>query len=685
MGATTLNIGAESYLALNFKNEKKWHTYWKNPGDAGLTMKITFFKDDQIVRLEETSWPAPKRYIEQGEMWAYGYGGMYSLFYKLPTNLKGSELKILGEWLVCKDICIPGKQELNIKLDNDLKGRAGSYYANQVVMKQFESLPKEAHDNPISFYLTLGRNDKELALSYTIENIDENLIDNKTSIIIPYPLDPLTYKHESIYIDKKNRTLYGRMYIDWDGEYEEPVWPLPSDGLFKRDLTARFLLNYPKNENAKIIKHKYIQFSLSGDKSLSETFKNFGRETNTDNKTMPTNSESLIYYILFAFLGGLILNLMPCVLPVISLKLFGLIVHSDESKNKILKHNLAYTLGVLVSFLTLAIVVYALKISGDQIGWGFQLQSPIFVFIMLILIFIMSLNMLGLFEFHTPGGKSIGNTEIKKGFFADFVNGILATILSTPCSAPFLGTALTFAFTTSNINIFIIFLSVGLGLSFPFILTGFFPVLIKFLPRPGIWMDKLKKLLGLSLLLTVVWLYDVLSVLISMEAGGIYINTILLMTFFAFYYRKSISKKLIWNIIMSLIPVLLMIQAVNSNIFDVEKAPRVDTSSNWERWSPEKMKSPKGYTFINFTASWCLTCKVNKKIVLQSQDFKDLIKSKKVRLLEGDWTKRDQNITTFLRSYNIVGVPAYFIQKPSGEVISLGETISIDKIKKHLK
>jgi thiol:disulfide interchange protein DsbD len=685
MGATTFSVGTETYLALNFKNEKKWHTYWKNPGDAGLTMKMTFFKEDKVINLEETPWPAPKRYIEQGEMWAYGYGGTYSLFYKLPATYKNTQIKVVGEWLVCKDICIPGSQELILNLDSNLKARAGSYYANQVVIKQFESLPKPTTNNSINFYLTKGRNDKELALSYTIENIDESLINQKTNIIMPYPLDPLTYKHEEVYIDRSNKTLYGRMYVDWDGEYEEPVWPLPTDGIFKRNLTARFLLHYPKNENAKILTHTYTQFSLSGDKALTEAFKTFQETSASPQKNVATNTESILYYILFAFLGGLILNLMPCVLPVISLKLFGLIVHSDESKQKILKHNLAYTLGVLVSFLTLASVVYALKLSGDQIGWGFQLQSPIFVFSMLILIFVMALNMLGLFEFHTPGGKALGNAEMKTGFFADFINGVLATILSTPCSAPFLGTALTFAFTTSDINIFIIFLSVGLGLSFPFILTGFFPVLIKFLPKPGLWMDKLKRILGLTLLLTVIWLYDVLAALIDMELGGMYVNTILLMTFFAFYFRKHISNKFSGNLIICLIPIFLIAQALSSNVFDVKKTSSIESSSIWKRWSPEAMKTPKGYTFINFTASWCLTCKVNKKIVLQSDDFKDIVKAKNLRLLEGDWTKRDDNITNFLRSYNIVGVPAYFIQKPNGEIISLGETISIDKIIKNIK
>ena len=687
LGATTLKVDNKNYLVLNFSNDKKWHTYWKNPGDAGLPMKMTFTVDSKEVELSSLPWPAPQRYIEQGDMWAYGYEGKYSLFFDLPQNLANKTMNILGEWLVCKDICIPGKQSLDLKLDATLTGRAGNFFAKEVNLKHLKNLPYKAQANGIEFFLSKGRSDKELALSYTIENVDKSLIPSISNLITPYPLSPLTYKHEELYLDEQNKTLYGRIYIDWDGEYEEPVWELPNDGIFKKELNAQFLLHYPNNKPAKIITHNYKQFTLTGDKALSETFKTFSNPLSKTTTSAPTQN-SLIYYILFAFLGGLILNLMPCVLPVISLKLFGLIVHSDESRSQILKHNIAYTLGVVFSFMVLASTVFALKTSGDQIGWGFQLQSPLFVFIMLIVIFVMALNMLGLFEFVTPGGKTLGNSQIKKGFSADFVNGILATILSTPCSAPFLGTALTFAFTTSSINIFIIFFSVAIGLSFPFILTGLFPTLIKFLPKPGLWMDKLKKILGLSLLLTVVWLYDVLAAIIDMSFAGIYINTIIVMIFFAFYFRKSISKNLIWNIIIFSLPILLTVQSLRMDLFDVSENQTQTRSKNslqWNKWSKEKLNQSNKITFVNFTASWCLTCKVNKKIVLDSDDFSKIVKDKDITLLEGDWTKRDEEITSFLRSYNIVGVPAYFIKTADGKIHSLGETISIDKIESYLK
>ncbi len=688
MGLTALNIEGKSILAVSFNNTKGWHTYWKNPGDAGQEIDVTFYQGNKEITLKDYPWPAPKRYIEQGNMWAYGYSNKYALFYELPENLSNSPVKVEGKWLVCKDICIPGEKNLDISILNKV-GKTNPQLSNAQLTQDFKKLPENSTSDKIDIYLTKA-GDEKLALHYMIENVDFTKVSLQKNILTPYPVELFDFKHEEVYLDRVNNILYGRAYIDWDGVYEEPALPLPSDGIFPSGMETKFLFNYPKNNNAKILSINFKEFSLTGNESLDKLFSTLER-LGDKKADKPTESEKSIFlYILFAFLGGLILNLMPCVLPVISLKLFGLIVHSDESKKQILKHNLAYTFGVLISFLALAFVVFGLKASGQNIGWGFQLQSPTFVFIMLVVILIMSMNMFGLYEFVTPGGKKLGNVEMKKGLSGDIVNGILATILSTPCSAPFLGAALGFAFTTSSINIFIIFISVGLGLSFPFILTGFFPKLINFLPKPGLWMDKLKKLLGLSLLLTAIWLYDVFSALTDMSMTGIYINTVLALIFFAFYFRKNFSNKLVPSIAVFLLPILLLVQSCRMGAFEVQTESKTSGKENrqgltWNKWTPSKMNASDGkLTFVNFTASWCLTCKVNKKLVLDTSDFAELVKDKNIQLLEGDWTKRDEDITNFLKSYGIVGVPAYFIKKSDGNIISLGETISISKIKEKL-
>lgn len=690
MGASILEIDEKLFLAVSFENEKGWHTYWKNPGDAGLEIKLKFKLDNQEVTPIDLPWPAPKRYIEQGDMWAYGYSGKYALFYEIDQNYLGKNLEISGQWLVCKDICIPGEANLNLDIQNK-ESSNNSRLTSDMLVDIYHQLPEKSNESPVQFFLSkTGEN--SLTLYYMIENADFTKIKPHTNIITPYLLPLFDFKHEDVYLDHQNKIIYGEVKIDWDGVYEDPKIDLPLDGEFKTPYKPQFLLQYPRDQKAKIITSEFKSFSVNGEKNIETVLKSLNKidpaQDGLIKSSIKKESKSLFYYILFAFLGGLILNLMPCVLPVISLKLFGLISHNEESNKNILKHNLSYTLGVVSSFLVLAVVVYLFKSSGETIGWGFQLQSPIFVFIMLMIIFIMALNMFGLFEFQTPGGKKLGNVRTKSGFTGDFVNGILATILSTPCSAPFLGAALGFAFTTSTLNLFIIFIAVGIGLSFPFILTGFFPSTISFLPKPGLWMDKLKKYLGLTLLVTVIWLYDVLNNLIDTSFSGIYINLIIVFVFFAFYFKKYISKNIYVILLVFLLPLIFFYQAVKINAFKVKEENSSISHSKlmWKPWTKSFINEKnEGPVFINFTASWCLTCKVNKKIVLESDDFQKLVKEESIELLEGDWTKRDEDISNFLASYSIVGVPAYFIKTRDGKIKSLGETISISKIKENLK
>ena len=683
VGARALNIEGENILAVTFENDDHWHTYWKNPGDAGTEIKIEFQEAGNNISLTELPWPKPKRYIEQGNLWAYGYSHKYSLFFKLPESLKNKTLDINSQWLVCKDICIPGGRIFAIDLDENLNGTATPVIADDKLKSELAKLPKLG-DVKFEFFLNKNIEENKLSLHYLIENADFKLISDKESVIYPYHQFPFDYKHEELYFDKENKLIYGRIQIDWDGVYEEPPIDLPQNGVFDQPITAKFLVNY--GAEPVIIEKTFKEFSLTGEEALNKIFAKLNTSSNKTTRGANKKDQSLFWILIFGFLGGLILNLMPCVLPVISLKLFGLVAHRDEGKKNILRHNLAYTAGVLSSFFVLGAVIISIKETGAKIGWGFQLQSPIFVFFMLMFIFILALNMLGLFEFVTPGGRTLGNKELKSGFMGDFVNGIIAVILSTPCSAPFLGSALTYAFTTETINIFIVFTAIGLGLAFPFIITGIFPALIKFLPKPGAWMEKLKNFLGLTLLLTVVWLYDVLDGLIDLEFSGIYINAILVMTFFAFFLRKKISRNPFLSLAFFVMPVLLFAQTVKMGGFDISQTETKSSSSlAWQKWSKEKLDSQPGPIFVNFTAKWCLTCKVNKKLVLETDDFKQFSQEYKISLLEGDWTKRDPEISAFLESHSIVGVPAYFVKTKSGQIKSLGETISIEKIREALK
>ncbi len=688
---TALNLflhEEQTYLALSFENEEHWHTYWKNPGDAGLAAKFKFEQNGTELFPTAQNWPIPRRFIEQGNIIAYGYEGLHTFFFKLnEANLESfqKEFKLTATWLICENICIPGKIEYLGKIkDNNIITSQNTLNIDQASLaEQFNKLPKKIELPELEIYLNNDeQKDKTLVLNYSIKNHQESDLAANLNLLTPYLTQPFGFKREELFYDQEHKTLYGKMTIEWDGEYQDPEIPLPKNGIFKSPFELSFLVNSKKGIG--IVSKSFDSFSLLGQKQLN-LFYNSLSTNNSEEK----NETSFLMYLLFAFLGGLILNLMPCVLPVISLKLFGLISHQGQSNARILKHNIAYTLGVIISFIGLALTVYLLKASGEQIGWGFQMQSPAFLIFMIIVLEVMAINLFGIFEFRTPGG-SLGGKTLKDSFVGDFFSGVIATILSTPCSAPFLGAAITFAFTTTTFNIFGIFIMVGIGLSFPFILTGFFPSLISFLPKPGAWMNNLKKFLGFTLVLTIIWLSDVFSSLVDIKIVGIYFYTLLATIFFAFFVAYKMLPKAKARFIFFLIPLLLMVKIQKDKLLSYE--PLFDDSAqigklHWKKWSPEIIKQAQDenkVVFIDFTAKWCLTCKVNKQVVFNTSDFEDLVQDNNIELYVADWTKRDPIISKFLNTNKAAGVPIYFLINKKGNLINLGETISINKIKNAL-
>jgi len=698
LSAQKITIDNQNVLAISFKNEPHWHTYWKNPGDAGLPIKI--IDQESSTPLLSYEWPTPERYIEPGNAWAYGYENDYTLFFKLP---KKNRLNLQATWLVCKHICIPGKAEIFLNESNIGEITPNKLSLSKVKEKklidQFKNLPANDQNFLKELDIIIVKDETKedsLILYYNLNKPTGNYLNKHQNLLFPFPNNLLDFKHEDLYIDNDGH-LYAKMTIEWNGYYVEPEVNFPKDLNFESPLTIDFLYSSIDGISAKKISKTFKTLSNNSEQlrkfyslltpiDLNESNKENSQKTKNDNQSKST---SLFSFLFLAFLGGLILNLMPCVLPVITLKLFSLTSMSSESKKKIASHNLFYSLGVISTFWVLALVISLLKVSGNIVGWGFQLQSPIFILIMATGLFIFSLNMFGLFEFITPGGKSLGSIKTS-GKAGDFLNGVLATILSTPCSAPFLGTALAFAFTQGPEIIFLIFTFVGLGLAFPFILTIFLPGVVKFFPRPGNWMNTLKAFLGLSLLCTSIWLLSILNSLISSS----FIYWILISyscLFFGIYlYQKTKFKKLSLIVFFG-ISIFILINKYSPKIS--ENSSSMESTNlglikkaglSWEKWSVDKLKNyqnKKVITFIDFTADWCLTCKVNEKVVISSKEFKTLVNENQVSLLLGDWTNGNEEITNWLLEHNMAGVPAYFFIDRNGKLHNLGETVTIKKVR----
>ncbi len=486
---------------------------------------------------------------------------------------------------------------------------------------------------------------------------------------------------------------------DWDGEYLANPVSFPRNiqefhALAKQSFHFKALL---------LSKGQYHDVEIKADEfqlqeNFQQTKKLFSKSSHDAVKKIQIKSKKslfgeLLFFLLLSYLGGIILNFMPCVLPVISLKLFSLIESKKLSKKKILLHNLTYSSGIFATLFSMALVVVLLQYFGHEVGWGFHLQSPHFVGAMLIILLLITLNLFGLYEIKTPGGQVLAgvNVDSSKSFKTDFINGVITTLLATPCSAPFLGTALAFAFTQGGMTIISCFLAIAFGLATPFLIIGFFPSTVVFLPKPGHWMEHLKKFLAVLLLLTMIWLMDVYSALVDNDSFLVMLlNLIFVILFFTIYFVKKISHKKFLQLPFYLFSLfLLVLLPIKLSEFTFRDHSGLEKGElSFQTWSHEKMEEAvrkRKTLFIDFTAKWCFTCKINEKMVLQTTAFRQLVKKYNLELAIGDWTKKDETITTFLQQNGVSGVPAYFIQDKEGRLHKLSELLTIDEIEAKLR
>ena len=395
------------------------------------------------------------------------------------------------------------------------------------------------------------------------------------------------------------------------------------------------------------------------------------------------DEDNLALMLLFAFLGGLILNIMPCVLPVLSIKALGLVQQAGEGRRAIFWHGMAYTLGVLLSFAVLAGLVIGLQQSGKLVGWGFQLQSPMFVAILGALTFGFGLSLFGVYEVTLPGASSLDHAAAKRhGYSGSVLSGVFATLLATPCTAPLLAPALGFAMAQPPATLFGFLQLIGLGLATPFLLLGIFPGWSRFLPKPGAWMETFKKLMGFLLAGTTVWMIDILSAQVSADSVTNYLIFLTALSFAAFVYgnwggfmREQRTRTL------ALVAALAILGG--SSVMFLEFEPRARASQpkiaaegeiQWQDFANTDVEAlaSKGQTvFVDFTADWCVTCKAYEKTVIETDEIRQVFADNCVTTVKADYTLEDPNITKWLKRYKRPGVPMYLIipaNQPAGAI-----------------
>ena len=634
--------GMDIELGLYIEPDEDWHVYWKNPGDAGLPPVLKWNLPDNFS-VTDIHYPKPER-IDLPPLTSYGYHGavLYPVTVSIPEDYNRNEINIQlsADWLVCKLECLPGKAVFTLTL-------------------------------PVSNNPTLNTNNKELF--------------DKTRSHIPkdFPADrnaQVTLTDSEIYLD-----------IKFENQLSDSV-SLEFFASEKAIINHAFHQSHQKINDTYRLKLERSAYSASDSENLNGvlvvadnnkvTAYNISIPISNQTKTTvaATNTKSdigIMLSLLFAFLGGLILNLMPCVLPVLSLKVLGLINQATEGRRSSFMHGLFFTFGVVMTFWVIVAVMFILQAGGAQLGWGFQLQSPTFVLILATGMFLFGLSLFGLFEVSfLTGTASALSSNKSSGLSSAFVSGITATLVATPCTAPFMGAALGFSLTQPIIVSFLIYTALAIGMASPYLFLAIFPNLLKFVPKPGRWMETFKQAMGFLLMATVIWLGWVLSSLSGSNALVILLGVLLFVSIGAWIYGRygsfTSSKKsrlasgtIAFVVICS--SILFGHEGINRFQTTVHFEQSDDTGINWEKFSQSKLDDllTQGKpVFLDFTAAWCLSCQVNEQVAFSSDEVVQKFKELDITPIKADWTNRSDEITKALASFGRNSVPLYVLYSP---------------------
>lgn len=690
--------GQQARMALRIRHDPHWHTYWKNPGDSGLPTSIEWrLESGPGLQASPIAWPAPQR-IPVGPLASYGFEGEVLLIQTvdIPVDLaKGNSIELIAtaNWLVCKDVCIPGDAELSIELP----------------LLQSGSEAKPSDDWP-AFESQLGR----LPLA-SDEGQGFALLPDEKKLLVWGRGDP-------------ERRQGGYLFV----ETEELVWPAAAQALHKT--AGGWRLEIPLAENSRrsiealsksgrlnavwVQGGEALRWTLKQDAAPASAGLVSPGRTAEEESPAPTGLAigSVAVAMALAWLGGLILNLMPCVFPVIGLKVLSF-SQSSSSVSVARLHALLFTAGVLVAMLALAGLLIGLRAAGEAVGWGFQLQNPWVVGGLALLFTAIAINLLGGFEFGSRLTQ-LGALDHRSGKAGAFLSGLLAVVVASPCTAPFMGGALGFAATAPAWQAMSVFAFLGLGLATPYLILGSWPAAVARLPKPGPWMEGFKQFLAFPMLATVAWLIWVfnqqqgsnptLSLLMatvglglalwawgrlqrasilgqsnarSGVAGGALMMLIVLGAgCVAWLYPKASAT----------VPVR-MVAGPNSSAPQQQTASRSPASlkTQWQAWSPglpQKLQAQGKVVLVDFTAAWCISCQANKARVLHSAAIDDLLSQTNATALIADWTRRDANITAELQRHGRNGVPLYLVYPRSGGAPEvLGEWLTESEVMAALK
>lgn len=694
--------GAKVRLGVLFLIDPEWHTYWRNSGEAGLPTQLTTkVAGVEGATISEMTWPAPYLFTQSsGVITTYGYANhvlhtvTVELPEVLPEGMERVEFEVRADYLTCKVECIPGDQTMTLSLpvggvegevpepvralfdEHDVLAPVAATEVGVKVDVEVSREPIRPSDS-VDALVTVWTCPEPRAIA-DCPRLEPDVDDMLSRALIPDLAPSLTWMVAQAEVMEDGRGLVFGLRGE-AGVGKEPaatrlagVVRLKRTSPDPRPLAVFFEepLSSAGRDAASTVR------ALRDIKQVASRGAESSRPALGASAPAPEQDEemNLLYALLLAFIGGITLNVMPCVFPVLTIKIAGIAQIAHKDRRAMIAHGLAYAAGILGAMSSMALVVIGLRFAGVQAGWGFQFQNPLFLLGLCAVLVLFAVNLFGVFDINLPGALQVGaGTEDGEGLRQSFAEGLLCVVLATPCSAPFMGTAVGFALASDAPTILAVFVSLGAGLALPFVVLCALPAWTALLPKPGPWLEKLKHLLGFSLLLTSCWLLWLIGA--GYGADGMAATLVLLVTLAlgAWVYggvQYSIGgKKIAGAIIASAMIAGAGVFAVRQLEEPVVKGASESTGGviSWEEFDEQAIQDhlAKGsVVFVDFTADWCITCKVNERTVLIDEQVLEAIEARGVVMMKADWTRRDERIRAILAEYGKGGVPMYLVYSP---------------------
>ncbi len=664
--------GKPVWLGLQITHKPEWHTYWKNSGDSGLPTVLEWTLPAGVIA-GDIDWPTPKK-IPIGTLANYGYENTVLLPVPLtitpqfkPGLLSGElDVKLKAAWLVCKKECIPEEGEFALKLPVKSTTAINGAAFDAAFNARPRPLAADTSVRPGSQVQIDGN-----AIKLTVHNLPVSL---RGKTLAVFPETPEV-------IETAATPTQG-----WSGAVWTASLPLSSQRSASPSVMpfvfAAGSESY-RGELKVLGTWPTVAAAATVSPALDAALKANAAEAATYSSSSSTPSLTLAAALLGALIGGLILNLMPCVFPVLAIKVVGFTQHAADARAR-RAGGLAYTAGVVVSFLALGALMLGLRAAGESIGWGFQLQSPAVVAALAALFTVIGLNLAGVFEFGSVLPSGVASLQARNPTLDSFLSGVMAVAIASPCTAPFMGASLGFAVGLPAVQALLVFAAIGVGMALPYLLASWVPAVARAIPRPGAWMDTFRKALAFPMFATVAWLVWVLGQQSGIDGAGVLLALLVLLSMVVWALTLRGNAR----VALGTVSVLLLgaLAFTGGSYITQGQPPAATVAANaaWQPWAPgrvEQIVDSGQPVFVDFTAAWCVTCQYNKKTTLANADVLADLAGKNVALLRADWTRRDPAITAALARLGRSGVPVYVFYKKGSTPVVLSEILGVDEVR----